>query len=99
MRGRNFGRLITVFLLSFNLVSNSLGMDYYEKSKASSPLIVCVIGENEEDNNKIASLVIANDIDVKLGDIEVTKFDPMQLYSAKNNPNLKVGVITYNPKI
>ena len=58
-----------------------------------------VIGENEEDNNKIASLILANDDDLKLKDIEITKFNPMELYGAKNNLDFKVAVITYNPKI
>lgn len=63
------------------------------------PLVIAVIGENEEDNNKIASLILANDDDLKLKDIEITKFNPMELYGAKNNLDFKVAVITYNPKI
>ena len=30
------------------------------------PLVIAVIGENEEDNNKMASLILANDDDLKL---------------------------------
>ena len=57
------------------------------------------MGENEKDNNKMASLVLANDDDLKLKDIEITKFNPMELYEANNNSDLKVTVITYNPQI
>lgn len=63
------------------------------------PLVFAVIGENEEDNNKIASLVLANDDEIELKDIEIKKFNPIKLYEAKNNLDLKVAVITYNPNI
>lgn len=63
------------------------------------PLVIAVIGENEEDNNKMASLILANDDDLKLKDIEITKFNPMELYGAKNNLGFKVAVITYNPNV
>ena len=63
------------------------------------PSIVVIMGENEKDNNKMASLVLANDDDLKLKDIEITKFNPMELYEANNNSDLKVTVITYNPQI
>lgn len=75
--------------LNFNALANPV----------KRPLVIAVIGENEEDNNKIASLILANDDDLKLKDIEITKFNPMELYGAKNNLDFKVAVITYNPKI
>ena len=62
-------------------------------------LIVAVIGENEEDNNKVASWMLENNDDVEFKDVDLTKFDPSKLYEANNNPDLKVAVITYNPQI
>lgn len=75
--------------LNFNALANPV----------KRPLVIAVIGENEEDNNKIASLILANDDDLKLKDIEITKFNPMELYGAKNNLDFKVAVITYNPNV
>ncbi len=62
-------------------------------------LIVAVIGENEEDNNKVASWMLENNDDVEFKDVDLIKFDHSKLYEAKNNPNFKVAVITYNPNI
>ena len=63
------------------------------------PLVVCVMGENKEYNNMVASLVKENDTNATLENIKITDFDPMELYEAKNNRELKVAVITYDPKI
>lgn len=76
-----------------------LNFSVLAKPVIKCPSIVVIMGENKEDNNKMASLVLANDDDLKLKDIEIAKFNQMELYEAKNNPDLKVTVITYNPQI
>jgi hypothetical protein len=97
---------ILLSLLSFNALNSSkLSLNLLPTQSCSAeqiikrPLVICVMGENKDYNNAVASLVLANDDEARLGDIRVTKFNPMELYEAKNNPNLKVGVITYDPKI
>ena len=76
--------------LNFNTLANPI---------VKKPLIVAVIGENEEDNNKVASWMLENNDDVEFKDVDLTKFDPNKFYEANNNPDLKVAVITYNPQI
>ena len=97
---------ILLSLLSFNTLNSSkLSLNLLPTQTCSAeqgikqPLVVCVMGENKEYNNAVASLVLENDTNARLEDIEVTNFDPMKLKEAKNNPDLKVGVITYDPKI
>ena len=70
--------------LNFNTLANPI---------VKKPLIVAVIGENEEDNNKVASWMLENNDDVEFKDVDLTKFDPNKFY------DLKVAVITYNPQI
>lgn len=94
MKNRFFSYFVAVGVclscLNFNAFANPI---------IKKPLVFAVIGENEEDNNKIASLVLANDDEIELKDIEIKKFNPIKLYEAKNNLDLKVAVITYNPNI
>jgi len=97
---------ILLSLLSFNALNSSkLSLNLLPTQSCSAeqiikrPLVICVMGENKEYNNMVASLVLENDTNARLKDIEIRDFKPMELYEAKNNPNLKVAVITYDPKI
>lgn len=63
------------------------------------PLVICVMGENKEYNNAVASLVLENDTNATLGNIEIRDFKPMDFLPAKGVGNVRVGVITYDPKI
>ncbi len=98
MKNRFFSYLAYTFIYVFTLISDASGM-YYEKPSISSPQVVVVMGENEEYNNKVASLLKKNSSDIRFGDIKIAKFNPMELYDCNNNPDLKVAVITYNPNI
>lgn len=97
---------ILLSLLSFNALNSSkLSLNLLPTQTCSAeqiikrPLVICVMGENKEYNNAVASLVLENDTNARLKDITITDFDSMQLYTAKNNSNLKVAVITYDPKV
>jgi hypothetical protein len=57
------------------------------------------MGENKEYNNAVASLIVENDTNARLKDIEIHDFKPMDFLPAKGVDNVRVGVITYDPKI
>lgn len=63
------------------------------------PLVICVMGENKDYNNMVASLVLENDTNATLGNIAIHDFKPMDFLPAKGVGNVRVGVITYDPKI
>ena len=100
MKNRFFSYLLCAFIHTLSFLPYAFSMEFYERSDfAYCPHVVVIMGENEKDNNKVASLLMKNDSNIKLGDINITKFDPMEFYGCNNNPNLKVIVITYNPII
>lgn len=100
MKNRFFSYLLCAFIHTLSFLPYAFSMEFYERSdSAYCPHVVVIMGENEKDNNKVASLLMKNDSNIKLGDINITKFDPMEFYGCNNNPNLKVIVITYNPNI
>ena len=100
MKNRFFSYLLCAFIHTSSFLPYAFSMEFYERSDfAYFPHVVVIMGENEKDNNKVASLLMKNDSNIKLGDINITKFDPMKFYGCNNNSNLKVIVITYNPII
>ena len=97
---------ILLSLLSFNALNSSkLSLNLLPTQSCSAeqiikrPLVICVMGENKEYNNAVASLVLENDTNARLGNIEIRDFKPMDFLPAKGVDNVRVGVITYDPKI
>ena len=97
---------ILLSLLSFNALNSSkLSLNLLPTQSCSAeqiikrPLVVCVMGENKDYNNAFASLVLENDTNATLGNIEIHDFKPMDFLPAKGVDNVRVGVITYDPKI